>query len=159
MNLVEAIAARHSVRHYINKEIEVEKIEHLQLLVAECNAQSGLHIQLITGEPRSFGESLLARYGKFSGVTCYFAMIGKTVQRFYQGRAEHKNGGYEMDATDAFNASGWKHVDVVATDDKTKVYINGEEVSSADNTVKLTTALGESPVLQFGKANWGSGEF
>ncbi len=77
MNLVEAIAARHSVRHYINKEIEIEKIEHLQQLVDECNAQSGLHIQLITGEPRSFGESLLARYGKFSGVTCYFAMIGK----------------------------------------------------------------------------------
>lgn len=42
----------------------------------EYNAQSGLHIQLITNEPRSFGESLLARYGKFSGVTNYFAMIG-----------------------------------------------------------------------------------
>ena len=76
MDLIEAIAARHSVRHYTDQPIEAEKIEHLRQLVEEYNAQSGLHIQLITNEPRSFGESLLARYGKFSGVTCYFAMIG-----------------------------------------------------------------------------------
>lgn len=77
MNLIEAIAARHSVRHYTDQVIEAEKIELLQQLVDEYNAQSGLHIQLITNEPRSFGESLWARYGKFSGVTCYFAMIGR----------------------------------------------------------------------------------
>lgn len=77
MNLIEAIAARHSVRHYTDQVIESEKIELLQQLVDEYNAQSGLYIQLITNEPRSFGESLWARYGKFSGVTCYFAMIGR----------------------------------------------------------------------------------
>lgn len=76
MDLIEAIKARHSVRHYTDQTIETEKIEKLQQLVDEYNTQSGLHIQLITNEPRSFGESLLARYGKFSGVTCYFAMIG-----------------------------------------------------------------------------------
>ena len=76
MNLIEAIKERHSVRHYTSQAIEQEKIEHLQQLVQEYNSQSGLHIQLITNEPRSFGESLLARYGKFSGVTTYFAMIG-----------------------------------------------------------------------------------
>lgn len=77
MDLIEAIAARHSVRHYTNQPIEIEKVKHLQQLVEEYNALSGLHIQLITNEPRSFGESFFARYGKFSGVTCYFAMIGK----------------------------------------------------------------------------------
>ncbi len=76
MDLLEAIKTRHSVRHYTDQPIETEKIERLQRLVDEYNAQSGLHIQLITNEPRSFGESLLARYGKFSGVTSYFAMIG-----------------------------------------------------------------------------------
>ncbi len=76
MDILEAIKARHSVRHYTDQTIETEKIEKLQQLVDEYNTQSGLHIQLITNEPRSFGESLLARYGKFSGVTCYFAMIG-----------------------------------------------------------------------------------
>lgn len=77
MTIIEAIHARHSVRHYIDAPIENEKLKRLSQLVDECNAQSGLHIQLVTNEPRSFGESLLARYGKFSGVTSYFAMIGK----------------------------------------------------------------------------------
>ena len=77
MDIIEAIKNRHSVRHYTEQPIETEKIERLRQLVEECNAQSGLHIQLITDEPRSFGESLLARYGKFSNVKNYFAMIGK----------------------------------------------------------------------------------
>lgn len=77
MDLIEAIKSRHSVRHYTLVAIDSERIEKLNKLVEECNAQSGLHIQLVTNEPRSFGESLLARYGKFSGVTSYFAMIGK----------------------------------------------------------------------------------
>lgn len=77
MDLIEAIKSRHSVRHYTERNIEHEKLERLQQLVADFNIKSGLHIQLITNEPRSFGESLLARYGKFSGVTNYFAMIGR----------------------------------------------------------------------------------
>lgn len=77
MDLIEAIKSRHSVRHYTEKPIEQEKLEQLKQLVEEYNAQSGLHIQLVTDEPRSFGESLLARYGKFSNVKNYFAMIGK----------------------------------------------------------------------------------
>ena len=77
MDIQQAIKSRHSVRHYTIVPIDGEKIEKLQQLVQECNQQSGLHIQLITNEPRSFGESILAHYGKFSGVTSYFAMIGK----------------------------------------------------------------------------------
>jgi len=77
MDLIEAIKARHSVRHYSIVAIDSERIEKLQQLVSECNIESGMHIQLITNEPRSFGESFLAKYGKFSGVTSYFAMIGK----------------------------------------------------------------------------------
>lgn len=77
MTIIEAIQARHSVRHYIDTPIDEEKLQRLYRLVYECNAQGKLHIQLVTNEPRSFGESLLARYGKFSGVTSYFAMIGK----------------------------------------------------------------------------------
>lgn len=77
MTLIDAIRQRHSVRHYIDKDIEPKILDALTKLVEECNEQSGLRIQLITNEPRSFGESLLARYGKFSNVKNYFAMIGK----------------------------------------------------------------------------------
>lgn len=77
MDIIDAIRSRHSVRHYTDKEIETEKLDKLEKLVNEYNKAGNLHIQLITDEPRSFGESLLARYGKFSGVRNYFAMIGK----------------------------------------------------------------------------------
>ncbi len=41
-----------------------------------CNRESGLHIQLVTNEPKAFA-GFMAHYGKFSGVTNYIAMIGK----------------------------------------------------------------------------------
>jgi len=76
MDIIEAIRSRHSVRHYTGKTLKPEIIDKLLALIAQCNEQSGLHIQLITNEPRSFGESIFARYGKFVGVNNYIAMIG-----------------------------------------------------------------------------------
>jgi nitroreductase len=76
MDMKQAIAERHSVRQYLNKPIEGETLAALQKAVADCNAQSGLHIQLVANEPKAF-DSFLSHYGKFSGVTNYFALIGK----------------------------------------------------------------------------------
>lgn len=76
MNRMEAIKERHSVRQYKNKPIEVELISALQAEIEACNEESGLHIQLITNEPKAF-DSFMAHYGKFRGVTNYIAMIGK----------------------------------------------------------------------------------
>ena len=76
MNLQEAIKARHSVRQYIDKPIEAEKIEQLQACIAECNREGGLHIQLVTNEPKAFAKGM-AKYGKFSGISNYIAMICK----------------------------------------------------------------------------------
>ena len=76
MELMEAIKARHSVRSYSDRAIEPEKKQALTEKMKEINAQSGLHIQLICDEPKAF-HGFMARYGKFSGVTNYFALIGK----------------------------------------------------------------------------------
>ena len=76
MELIEAIKARHSVRSYSDRAIEPEKKQALTERVKEINALSGLHIQLICDEPKAF-DGLMAHYGKFSGVTNYFALIGK----------------------------------------------------------------------------------
>lgn len=76
MNLSEAMQARHSVRQYKNKPLDTEVIEALQAEIAACNREGGLHIQLVTNEPKAF-DGLMAHYGKFSGVTNYIAMIGK----------------------------------------------------------------------------------
>lgn len=76
MNVIETMKARHSVRQYKNKPIEADKISALQAEIAVCNMESGLHIQLVTNEPKAF-DGFMAHYGKFSGVTNYIAMIGK----------------------------------------------------------------------------------
>ena len=76
MTLEEAIRARHSVRQYTEKPIEAEKILQLQDLIDECNREGGLHIQLVTDEPKAFANGI-AHYSKFRGVRNYIAMIGK----------------------------------------------------------------------------------
>ena len=76
MTLQEAIKVRHSVRQYLDKPIEAEKIAQLQALIDENNRKAGLHMQLVTNEPKAFAQGM-AKYGKFSGVCNYIAMICK----------------------------------------------------------------------------------
>ena len=76
MSITEAMKARHSVRQYKNQPIGTDIISVLQSEIDACNKESGLHIQLVTNEPKAF-DSFMAHYGKFSGVTNYIAMIGK----------------------------------------------------------------------------------
>lgn len=75
MEQLEAMRQRHSVRRYQNKPIEEGKLALLRQDIARYNQESGLHIQLVTDEPKAF-DGFMAHYGKFSGVTNYFAMIG-----------------------------------------------------------------------------------
>lgn len=75
MELMEAVRARHSVRQYLDKPIGDETRAQLSALVDECNAESGLRIQLCFDEPRAF-DSMMARYGKFTGVRNYIALVG-----------------------------------------------------------------------------------
>ena len=76
MTLEEAIRTRHSVRQYIEKPIEAEKIQQLQDLIDECNREGNLHIQLVTEEPAAFASGI-AKYSKFLGVRNYIVMICK----------------------------------------------------------------------------------
>jgi hypothetical protein len=76
MNLKEAIVARHSVRRYKDIPIEPELVAALQEEIDAINRESGLHFQLITNEPKAF-DCALAHYGNFSGVSNYFALVGK----------------------------------------------------------------------------------
>ncbi len=77
MNLTEAMKGRHSVRQYTDQPLDEAVISALQKKeIDACNQESGLHIQLVTNEPKAF-DGFMAHYGKFSGVTDYIAMIGK----------------------------------------------------------------------------------
>jgi nitroreductase len=75
MTLQEAIVARHSVRQYQEKPIEACIIERLNEEIAICNQEGRLNIQLVTNEPKAFASGM-AKYGKFSGVANYLAMVG-----------------------------------------------------------------------------------
>lgn len=76
MNITEAMNVRHSVRQYTDRPLEKEAVGALTEEINACNRESGLHIQLVTNEPKAF-DGFMAHYGKFSGVTNYIAMIGK----------------------------------------------------------------------------------
>lgn len=87
MTLQEAIVARHSVRRYKNQAIEADKVEQLRAAIDEANRMAGLHLQLVTDEPEAFTHGL-AKYGKFSGVSNYIALVcrkGQDEQLGYHG--------------------------------------------------------------------------
>ena len=75
MTLLEAIESRHSVRKYKDEPIPEEVLSIIRQKVEEVNSLSGLHVQLVTDEPKAF--SGLMAYGSFSGVKNYFVMAGK----------------------------------------------------------------------------------
>lgn len=76
MTLEEAVFARHSVRAYTGEPIAEDAAAVLKEETEACNREGGLAIRLVQNEPKAF-KSFLARYGKFSGVTSYFAIAGE----------------------------------------------------------------------------------
>ena len=76
MSITEAMNTRHSVRQYTDKALGEGVVLALKEEIDACNRESGLHIQLVTNEPKAF-DGFMAHYGKFSGVTNYIDMIGK----------------------------------------------------------------------------------
>lgn len=75
MDMMQAVRERHSVRSYIDRPIEQEKLEALRALIDECNADAALNIQLVTDEPRAF-SGFLTHYGLFDNIKNYIALIG-----------------------------------------------------------------------------------
>jgi len=53
-----------------------QKIAQLQALIDQSNSEAGLHMQLVTNEPNAFSQGM-AKYGKFSGISNYIAMVCK----------------------------------------------------------------------------------
>lgn len=76
MTLKEAASLRHSVRSYTGEPLSEADVAELNGFIAECNAESGLHMQLVTGEPNAF-KTLLVKYGWFKNVENYVALVGK----------------------------------------------------------------------------------
>ena len=78
MTLLKAVEERHSVRKYKDDPIPEDILSIIQDKVREINNKGGLHVQLVTGEPKAF--SGIMAYGSFSGVKNYFVMAGKKAE-------------------------------------------------------------------------------
>lgn len=74
-DLITAVKERHSVRSYTDSPIPQDVVSELNKRISHANEAAGLDLQLVCGEPRAFGESRLASYGKFSGVSNYLAVV------------------------------------------------------------------------------------
>lgn len=72
---LDTIKARHSVRAYTDKPINLEQIEALQAEIDACNKEGNLAIKLVTDDATAF-DSTMAHYGKFSGVRNYVILAG-----------------------------------------------------------------------------------
>ena len=80
----EIIKQRHSVREYIDKPIEGEVLEILQNIIAECNKESGLNIELVLNEKNAFGKFLLTN---FENCNNYLVVKGKKDDKQLQEKA------------------------------------------------------------------------
>ncbi len=58
MTEIEAIKERHSVRNYKDKEIEQDKIDQLNELIAKCNEEGNLHLQLCVDAGNTYNRLL-----------------------------------------------------------------------------------------------------
>ena len=74
MTLSEAIVSRHSVRRYKDTPLPESVLSALREKIEDINRNAGLHIQLVTDEPKAF--SGIMSYGSFSGVRNYLVMAG-----------------------------------------------------------------------------------
>ena len=75
MDIMQAVRERHSVRAYLDKPLRKEDVAALEEAIGQCNGESGLSMQLVANEPKVFG-GMMAKYGKFSGVRNYIAVVG-----------------------------------------------------------------------------------
>lgn len=84
MDILDLMEKRHSVRKYLDKAIEDEKRVKINDFVEGINKESGLSIQVLYDEADCF-DSLLSKYGKFSNVKNYIAIVGDKKDSFKAG--------------------------------------------------------------------------
>ena len=74
--MLEAIAARHTVRAYKEQPLTEDVVKLLEERIAELNHEGQLHMQLIVNEPKAF-QGTLAKYGRFRNVRNYVVVAGQ----------------------------------------------------------------------------------
>ena len=81
MNIKEAIKERHSVRRYLDKAIENDIREELDVFVEKVNEESGLNITIEYDDQEGF-DSKMAHYGNFRNVSNFIVLKGEDCEAF-----------------------------------------------------------------------------
>lgn len=95
------------------------------------------------------------------GYEHYIGFLDRTDKITFE-RYNNTTGGRTGANVSGASSVGWKHVDVVVSDESTTMYVNGTLVNSveAKESHDLTEILGkDGGILQLGKANWGAEYF
>lgn len=74
--LLRLMCERHSVRTYLDKPIEDEKVRLIRAKVDELNAKSGLHMQFMT-DASGVHSGIMLKMMSWRSVPGYFALVGK----------------------------------------------------------------------------------
>lgn len=76
MTELEAVTERHSVRNYLDKKIEPEKIEKIKAVIDECNREGDLHIQFVEYAGKTFNK-LFNRFSGLGSAPSVIACVGE----------------------------------------------------------------------------------
>lgn len=76
MTTIDAIKERHSVRNYLDKPIEADKIASLKAKIDEVNEEGNLHLQLCEDAGKTFGR-LLSKAMGLGSAPSVIACIGR----------------------------------------------------------------------------------
>lgn len=71
---------RHAVRQFDGKPLDEHQKQLLEAAIIRLNQESGQDFQLLTDDPQAF-RGMLARYGSFSGVVNYIALVGNSEEK------------------------------------------------------------------------------
>ena len=75
-NIEKIVKERHSVRSYLDKKIEQDKVDELNKLIDSINKEADLNIQLILDDGDVFDKFIL-HYGRLKNCKNYIALIGE----------------------------------------------------------------------------------
>ncbi len=105
MDAMEVMGRRHSVRAYIDSPLEGAALDGLRSAMEAANAAGGLTMELILDDGSAF-DSMLGRYGKFSGVRNLVVVKGPK-SRGLRGRAGYWGERLVLDATELGLGTCW----------------------------------------------------
>ncbi len=75
MNSTDWMIKRHSVRSYNGLPLTARQAQEIEQKIQAVNRESGQKFQLLVNEPKAFSGTM-AKYGKFSHVVNYIALVG-----------------------------------------------------------------------------------